>query len=93
MRLPPLTVWDGVFSPSACHYLHTASSIGGLGDEQHTVFHRAQPPRTPLESALHSVLVALGDDSPHVEYWWRDEWEKCVYTNELWIRYWANGGE
>jgi hypothetical protein len=75
MRLPPLTVWDGVFSPSACHYLHTASSIGGLGDEQHTVFHRAQPPRTPLESALHSVLVALGDDSPHVEYWWRDEWE------------------
>ena len=71
-----LCVWDGVFTTSACHYLHTASSIGQLGDEQHTVFHRADaPPRTPLESALHSVLTELGDDSPIVEYWWRDEWE------------------
>ena len=74
MRVPP-AVYDNVFSPSARLYLHTAASIGSLGDEQHTVFDRALPPRTVLETALNSVLEELGDDSPHVEYWWRDSWE------------------
>ena len=74
MRAPPV-VFDNVFSPSASLYLHTAASIGSLGDEQHTVFDRSLPPRTVLETALHSVLEQLGDDAPHVEYWWRDTWE------------------
>jgi hypothetical protein len=74
MRGPPV-VYDNVFSPSASLYLHTAASIGSLGDEQHTVFDRSLPPRTVLETALNSVLQQLGDDAPHVEYWWRDTWE------------------
>ena len=74
MRAPPV-VFDNVFSPSASLYLHTAASIGSLGDEQHTVFDRSLPPRTVLETALNSVLEQLGDDAPHVEYWWRDTWE------------------
>ena len=74
MRGPPV-VYDNVFSPSANLYLHTAASIGSLGDEQHTVFDRSLPPRTVLETALNSVLQQLGDDAPHVEYWWRDTWE------------------
>lgn len=68
-------MYDNVFSPSANLYLHTAASIGSLGDEQHTVFDRSLPPRTVLETALNSVLQQLGDDAPHVEYWWRDTWE------------------
>jgi len=71
-----LTVFDSAFSPKACHHLHTAASLGGLGDECHTLFHRAElSPRTPLETGLDSVLRELGDDAPFVEYWWRDEWE------------------
>ncbi|KAL1529122.1 hypothetical protein AB1Y20_000082 [Prymnesium parvum] len=69
-----LAVYDNVFSPAACRYLHATSSLGGLGDEHHTLFSRRLSPRTPLERALHSVLLALGDASPFVEYWWRDEW-------------------
>jgi len=36
-----VTVYDGAFARSSCNYLHTAASLGGLGDEQHTVFHRS----------------------------------------------------
>lgn len=70
-----VSVWDHVLSPSACCYLHATSSVGNLGDECHTAFDRSLPPRTPLESALHSILAELGDTSPCVEYWWRDEWQ------------------
>jgi len=86
LMAPPI-VWDNVFSPSACAYLHATSSIGGLGDELHTAFDRSLPPRTPLESALHSVLLELDDPSPVVEYWWRDEWQHveahCDVDEEL----------
>ena len=74
MSLP--TVYDGVFSPSACRHIHTAASLGGLGDECHTLYRRAAtPPRTALETAVESVLTQLDDRSPLVEYWWRDSWE------------------
>ena len=74
MSLP--TVYDGVFSPSACRHIHTAASLGGLGDECHTLYRRAAtPPRTALETAVESVLTQLDDRSPMVEYWWRDSWE------------------
>ena len=86
-----LLVYDNVFTASALQYLHSTSSIGGLGDEHHTAFdRRAAQPRTPLESALHSVLLELGDESPCVEYWWRDEWQHveahCDVDEELFER-------
>jgi len=70
-----VSVFDHALSAAACTHIHTAASLGGLGDEGHTVFDRSIAPRTPLESALHSVLIALRDESPWVEYWWRDEWQ------------------
>ena len=71
-----LHVFDGVLAPSTSKYLHAASSLGELGDELHTVYDRRQgPPKTAIESCLQSVLTALDDNSPFVEYWWRDTWE------------------
>ena len=70
-----VTVFDKVLAPSTCQYLHTASSIGELGDEMHTAFNRVgSKPATALEHCLDSILRELGDESPCVEYWWRDKW-------------------
>ena len=62
-----LQVFDGVLAPSTSRYLHTASSLGELGDELHTVFLRDSPPKTAIESCLHSILRELNDPSPCVE--------------------------
>lgn len=72
-----LRVFDNVLSPTACRYLHAASSLGELGDEHHTAFDRDQAgsPQTALEACVHSILTQLRDESPCVEYWWRDAWE------------------
>ena len=70
-----LAVYDNVLAPSTSKYLHAACSLGELGDELHTAFDRSRPPATALESCLHSILSALGDESACVEYWWRDSWE------------------
>ena len=49
-----VTVFDKVLAPSTCQYLHTASSIGELGDEMHTIQSRRQQasgsPRHCLDS-------------------------------------------
>lgn len=71
-----LSIYDNVLSSSASRYLHAAASLGELGDEHHTAFdRRSQLPATALEACVHSVLRELGDESPSVEYWWRDTWE------------------
>ena len=62
-----LHVFDGVLAPSTSRYLHTASSLGELGDELHTVFLRDSPPKTAIESCLQSLLHELNDPSPCVE--------------------------
>lgn len=62
-----LHVFDGVLAPSTSRYLHTASSLGELGDELHTVFLRDSPPKTAIESCLQSILRELNDPSPCVE--------------------------
>ena len=62
-----LHVFDGVLAPSTSRYLHTASSLGELGDELHTVFLRDSPPKTAIESCLQSILHELNDPSPCVE--------------------------
>ena len=64
-------VQDGVFTPAACALLHTAACSRGLG---HALFTRSQP-STILETALGSYLDEIGDDSPYIEYWSRQEWK------------------
>ena len=68
-----LHVYDKVFHAPALSTLHDSARRGGLA---HTLFDRADPPQTPLEAALHAVLTELEDESPYVEYWWRDEWKQ-----------------
>jgi len=73
--LAAVHVFDNVLAPSTCKYLHTASSIGELGDEMHTVYERGKTkPSTAIERCVDSILVELGDESACVEYWWRDKW-------------------
>ena len=65
-------MWDNVFTGGSMGALHSAAAACGLG---HTLYDRNLSPRTPLESALGSVLSELGDDAPLVEYWSRQEWK------------------
>jgi hypothetical protein len=67
-----VVVHDGVFSPPACALLHTAAISRGLG---HTLFARAADARSLTEVAVCSYLDAIGDDSPYVEFWSRQEWK------------------
>jgi hypothetical protein len=65
-------VFDGVFDEEACAAVHASAKQGGLS---HTLYRREAGPATPLESALESAMLALGDEAPFVEYWWREEWK------------------
>lgn len=67
-----VSAFDGVFDQRALSLLRSTSSVSGLG---HTLYHRQEVARTPLEYALNSVLEALGDDAPFIEYWSRQEWK------------------
>jgi len=74
-------VWDGVLSPSSSRRLHSFASGGDGGDGglSHRILVRGsnrtpQLPLSPLERALDSILIALGDSSSAVEYWTRREW-------------------
>ena len=66
-----LRVYDHVLNVDACKIVDDQAKECGLG---HTVYHRKNKPRTSVEEAIESVLVSLGDKSPMVEYWWREEW-------------------
>lgn len=68
---PPVQVFDGAFGSAACDALHAAASARGLG---HTLFDRSLAPRSVLEEGFDSFLTAVGDASPLVEYWCRQEW-------------------
>ena len=78
----PPAVYDGVLNHGACAAVDAfAQQWGGLG---HTLYRRdTTGPRTPLEAALESILVELGDDAPVVEYWWRDEWGAMLTCTPL----------
>lgn len=66
------SVYDGVFSPASCAVLHNAAQQRGLG---HALYSRGGAgPSSPLEHAFEHFLSEIGDDSPHVEYWSRQEW-------------------
>ena len=67
-----IQVFDGVFAPPTCEALNAAASARGLG---HALYTRSVGPRTALEHAFESFLSEVDDDSPHVEYWSRQEWK------------------
>jgi hypothetical protein len=70
-----VSVYDGVFSPSACGEMHYLASL--RGDDGSSIFTRPphnEMPLTPFEHAIDSALVELGDSSKLVEYWSRDKY-------------------
>ena len=70
-------VYDNCFSSDVCkelHYLTVEHAI--RGDDGSSIFLRPphnDRPLTPLEHAIDSALVELGDNTRLVEYWSRDE--------------------
>jgi len=79
IALPPISVFDGVFDPSA-----TTEALGDYGpgiyrrwmhdagidqDEQD-----AEAELSPVEEFIESLLVAVGDTASEVEYWGREDW-------------------
>ena len=66
-----VSVFDNVLDGLTCSIVDHQVKLGGLG---HTVFVRESPPRTSIESVIHSILLSINDSSPMVEYWWREEW-------------------
>jgi len=70
---PNAEIFDNIFSVDTLLRIDIEAKAGGLG---HSVFSRNSQnnPRTSVEWAIESCLRELGDDSPFVEYWWRDEW-------------------
>lgn len=82
-RFVPLscvTVFDNVVEESICKVLDLQVKLGGLG---HSVFFRESPPRTSVEAVIHSILTSTGDESPIVEYWWREEWMNLEMHRDL----------
>lgn len=72
MTAQPVSVFDSVFEDDILIGVDKQAQVGGLG---HTLFDRLKrSPETLLEQAIESCLNRLGDNSPFVEYWWRDEW-------------------
>ena len=82
------SVFDDVFDTSFLREMDVQAKAGGMG---HTLFFRNQQvPRTAIEAGIEAALIALGDASPIVEYWWRDEWmslEAHKDIDELRARY------
>lgn len=73
-------VFDNVVDISVCNTVDNQVKLGGLG---HTVFLREFPPRTSVESVIHSILSSVNDSSPIVEYWWREEWMNLEMHRDL----------
>jgi hypothetical protein len=69
---PHVQVFDNVLASHARQLLHQVASSDGLS---HKLLDRSSSAtRSPLEDALHDILVQLNDTSPYVEYWCRDSW-------------------
>jgi hypothetical protein len=81
-----VSVWDNVFSVDRCDELHDlACDHADRGMEGASIFDRRLASNststttittimTPLEHALHSILTAMGDTNPIVEYWSRQDY-------------------
>ena len=70
--LEDVKIFDNVVDCKVLKILDDEVRMSGLG---HTLLERKVfSPRTVTERIIDSILLELGDDSPIVEYWWRDEW-------------------
>ena len=77
-----VSIYDGVISNSACDEFdrHTKDhSLRSTNSDGSSIFFRSETgrgglPLTPLEQAIDSILTALGDEYPIVEYWSRSEY-------------------
>ena len=78
--LKSVKVFDGVLDDVTCKNVDYQVKFGGLG---HSVFLRESPCRTSVESVIDSILTSAGDDSPIVEYWWREEWMNLEMHRDL----------
>lgn len=74
----PVVVYDNVFHSYACEELHyLAQEHSERSFEGASVFLRPphnERPLTPIEHAIDSVLLEMGDTTKLVEYWSRDEY-------------------
>ena len=85
-----IQAWDGALSAVACDLINEHSTAVNLG---HTLFSRhTTPPRTHLETAIHTLLREVGDDAPFVEYWSRREWKHIEAHADVDERLAAGGG-
>lgn len=66
-----LQVFDNVLMKKTREGLHLVASEGGLS---HKLMDRSRLPASPLERALVAILDEMGDFSPYIEYWCRQEW-------------------
>jgi hypothetical protein len=82
-----ILVYDDTLDRSTLSCVDSQARVGALG---HSTLQRYTP-RTAVEAAIESILEKLGDESPYVEYWWRDSWlnleahkdiDELLYRNE-----------
>ena len=67
-------MYDNIFTADTCLELHKLSVDHSRRCESGSIFIRhsdSNAPLTPLEKAVDSILIALNDTSPIVEYWSR----------------------
>ena len=65
-------VYDNVLNLDNCRLIDEDARTRGLG---HLVYKRSlNLPQSLVENVIESILSELKDNSPIVEYWWRDEW-------------------
>ena len=70
-----IRVFDNVMSEESCLQLdeRLTAQLDTYGSRHH-LYYRNETPNCLLEFSLDSILKQLGDPSPIVEYWFRDEW-------------------
>lgn len=70
-----IRVFDNVMNEESCKRLDEVltTQLDEYGSGHH-LYYRSEAPSSLLEFSLDSVLKQLGDESPIVEYWFRDEW-------------------
>ena len=74
LQLSSISVYDNIFTADTCLELHKLSVDHSRRCESGSIFMRhsdSNTPLTPLEKAVDSILIALNDTSPIVEYWSR----------------------
>lgn len=78
VHLPTIQIFDNVFSSFACEEIsYLAEDHSSRGNDGSSIFTRPphnDKPLTPIEHAIDSFLVAIGDTTKKVEYWSRDEY-------------------